>query len=52
MSDDELFADLPVQKDERVSDPGQPRMREPVRDQIELRAVIWKPLWLRSIGFG
>lgn len=39
MSGDELFADLPVQKDERVSDPGQPRMREPVRDQIELRAV-------------
>lgn len=36
---DELFADLPIQKDERVSDPGQPRMREPVRDQIELRAV-------------
>ena len=39
MPDDELFADLPIQKDERVSDPGQPRMREPVRDQIELRAV-------------
>jgi transposase len=39
MSGDELFADLPVQKDERVTDPGQPRMREPVRDQIELRAV-------------
>src|SRR6185369_16457454 len=39
MSSDELFADLPVQKDERMSDPGQPRMREPVRDQIELRAV-------------
>jgi transposase len=39
MSGDELFVDLPVQKDERVIDPGQPRMREPVRDQIELRAV-------------
>jgi len=39
MSGDELFADLPVQKDERVTDRGQPRMREPVRDQIELRAV-------------
>jgi transposase len=39
MSGDELFADLPVQKDERATDPGQPRMREPVRDQIELRAV-------------
>jgi transposase len=39
MSGDELFADLPVQKAEREGDPGQPRMREPVRDQIELRAV-------------
>ncbi|MGY4474201.1 IS1182 family transposase [Bradyrhizobium sp. USDA 3364] len=39
MPGDELFADLPVQKAERESDPGQPRMREPVRDQIELRAV-------------
>ena len=39
MSGDELFADLPVQRDLRVTDPGQPRMREPVRDQIELRAV-------------
>lgn len=39
MSGDELFRDLPIQKGERVADPGQPRMREPVRDQIELRAV-------------
>src|SRR5947209_6561666 len=39
MSDDELFSDLPVQRDARVADPGQPRMREPVRDQIELRVV-------------
>ncbi|MDE5453951.1 IS5/IS1182 family transposase, partial [Bradyrhizobium sp. CSA112] len=39
MSGDELFADLPIQTDGRVTDPGQPRMREPVRDQIELRAV-------------
>lgn len=39
MSGDELFFDLPEQKGERVADPGQPRMREPVRDQIELRAV-------------
>src|SRR5437868_10948490 len=39
MSGDELFSDLPIQEDERVADPGQPRMREPVRDQIELRAV-------------
>jgi transposase len=39
MCGDELFPNLPVQKDGRVNDPGQPRMREPVRDQIELRAV-------------
>jgi transposase len=39
MCGDELFSNLPVQKDGRVNDPGQPRMREPVRDQIELRAV-------------
>src|SRR5205085_3888567 len=39
MSGEELFADLPIQRDERVNDPGRPRMREPVRDQIELRAV-------------
>ena len=39
MSGDELFSDLPIQKDVRRADPGEPRMREPVRDQIELRAV-------------
>lgn len=39
MSGNELFSDLPIQRDDRVSDPGEPRMREPVRDQIELRAV-------------
>jgi transposase len=39
MAVDELFSDLPIQKGERVADRGQPRMREPVRDQIELRAV-------------
>jgi len=39
MSGDELFSDLPIQNDVRMADPGQPRMREPVRDQIELRAV-------------
>jgi transposase len=39
MSGDELFSGLPIQSDERVADPGQPRMREPVRDQIELRVV-------------
>jgi len=39
MSGEELFSDLPIQRDVRVADPGAPRMREPVRDQIELRAV-------------
>jgi transposase len=39
MSGDELFSDLPVQRNLRAADPGQPRMREPVRNQIELRAV-------------
>jgi transposase len=39
MPGDELFANLPVQEGERVNDPGQPRMREPIRDQIELRPV-------------
>jgi transposase len=40
MSGDELFDDLPSQARPAVA-PGQgsPRMREPVRDQIELRAV-------------
>lgn len=39
MCGDELFSDLPQQTRERSSDPGEPRMREPVRDQIELRVV-------------
>src|SRR6185503_13201104 len=40
MSGDELFDDLPSQKRAAaVPVPGRPRMREPVRDQIELRAV-------------
>jgi len=39
MSGDELFADLPEQTGGQASDPGRPRLREPVRDQIELRAV-------------
>src|SRR3984885_503209 len=39
MPDDELFGDLPEQLAERSFDPGRPRLREPVRDQIELRAV-------------
>jgi transposase len=39
MADDELFGDLPVQAKSRTFDPGGPRLREPVRDQIELRAM-------------
>ena len=39
MSGDELFSDLPQQTSDRVSDPGRPRVREPMRDQVELRAV-------------
>src|ERR1700749_3682924 len=39
MSSDELFPDLPGQRRAEVLDGGKPRQREPVRDQIELRAV-------------
>src|ERR1017187_5814476 len=39
MPDDELFNDLPVQVRSQIFDAGGPRLREPVRDQIELRAV-------------
>jgi transposase len=39
MSDEELFGDLPVQAVSRTLEPGRPRLREPARDQIELRAV-------------
>jgi hypothetical protein len=39
MSGDELFRDLPDQVRAQVFDAGRPRLREPVRDQIELRAV-------------
>jgi transposase len=39
MSDEELFGDLPVQTITRTLEPGRARLREPVRDQIELRAV-------------
>jgi transposase len=39
MSDDELFRDLPEQVNARSAETGQARLREPVRDQIELRAV-------------
>lgn len=39
MADDDLFSDLPVQTMSQTFEPGRPRLREPVRDQIELRAV-------------
>jgi transposase len=40
MADDELFADLPLQTPSAARPaPGRPRLREPVRDQIELQAV-------------
>jgi hypothetical protein len=39
MADDELFGDLPAQTKARAFDAGGPRLREPVRDQVELRAV-------------
>jgi transposase len=39
MSGDQLFHDLPEQRGAQSSDAGRPRLREPVRDQIELRAV-------------
>ena len=39
MADDDLFSDLPVQKKSEAFEPGRPRLRQPVRDQIELRAV-------------
>jgi transposase len=39
MSSDELFKELPEQRSFRSFDPGKARLREPVRDQIELRAV-------------
>src|SRR5712671_2921180 len=39
MSGDELFPDLAKQENARSFDPGKPRLREPVRNQIELRAV-------------
>jgi transposase len=39
MPDDELFGDLPVCAVSQTFDPGRPRLREPMRDQIELRAV-------------
>ena len=41
MAGDELFSELPDQPKPQVAEDtrGAPRMREPVRDQIELRAV-------------
>jgi transposase len=39
MSGDELFPDFPNQTKARSFDLGKPRLREPVRDQIELRVV-------------
>jgi transposase len=39
MGGNELFDGLPEQLDARAFDAGKPRLREPVRDQVELRAV-------------
>jgi transposase len=39
MSDVGLFDDLPDQRGARTFDAGKPRLREPARDQVELRAV-------------
>src|SRR5690349_9379368 len=39
LNSDELFDDLPDQKAARSFDAGKPRLREPVRNQVELRAV-------------
>jgi transposase len=39
MSGDELFPDLSAEAKAKTSNPGAPRLREPVRDQIELRPV-------------
>jgi transposase len=39
MADEKLFGDLPENEPVRTGWGGPPRLREPVRDQIELRAV-------------
>src|SRR5262249_57391812 len=39
MSRDTLFGDLPESEPVEREWPGTPRLREPVRDQVELRAV-------------
>src|SRR5688572_12339320 len=39
MSDEELFPDLPIDRKAQAVGAGAPRLREPVRDQVELRPV-------------
>ena len=40
MAGDEMFGELPAAKPQSdAARPGAPRLREPKRDQIELRAV-------------
>jgi transposase len=39
MAGDDLFDDLPESAGRPARAPGRPRLREPVRDQIELRAI-------------
>jgi transposase len=39
MADETLFGDLPESEPVKMGWPGPPRLREPVRDQVELRAV-------------
>lgn len=39
MAGDELFSDLSEQVNPRSSEAGKPRLREPVRDQVELRVM-------------
>ncbi|MBB5045643.1 hypothetical protein HNR60_000372, partial [Rhodopseudomonas rhenobacensis] len=39
MAEKELFSELSVQHSAKVLDAGRARLREPVRDQIELRSV-------------
>ena len=50
MSGDELFSDFPQQANPRSSETGKARMREPVRDQVELRAVDLETLIRRDPG--
>ncbi len=39
MGDEDLFPNLPVDRKAEALNAGAPRLREPVRDQVELRAV-------------